>query len=68
MEDNLNLEKFANALTEENYTEAQLELSKLEKNFTKNFFWIDKGISIYDCYICYENPSRRYEPTLTLSF
>ena len=41
MEDNPNLEKFENTLTEENYTQAQAELSKLEKNFDKNFYFLE---------------------------
>ena len=41
MEDNPNLEKFENTLTEENYTQAQAELSELEKNFDKNFYFLE---------------------------
>ena len=41
MEDNPNLEKFENTLTDENYTQAQAELSKLEKNFDKNFYFLE---------------------------
>ena len=42
MEDNPNLEKFENTFTEENYTQAQAELSKLEQNFDKNLFLLNK--------------------------
>ena len=41
MEDNPNLEMFENTLTEENYTQAQAELSKLQKNFDKNFYFLE---------------------------
>ena len=39
MEDNPNLEKFENTLTEENYTQAQAELSELEKISIKTFIF-----------------------------